>query len=133
MNTFDRLVESFKGMGLNQQAAELAAKGRGYSTVGQAREAYRRHDAIAEAERRATQATGAAAPAAPAPTLSAATALAESAAVTALGMRPDEAHRFALELREREQRRQGTDDRTARWLQTFADGLKVPLREVAGR
>lgn len=132
MDTFDRLVESFKTHGLGQEAAELAAKGRDFSTVSEAREAYRRNGAIVEAERQATDAQKTVASGQSAPLLSDARKLVESAAHASLKMRPDEAHAFATRLQERELPRRGTDG-TARWLKTFAEGLSVRLQEAGTR
>lgn len=112
MGSFEQLVESFRRIGLDPTSAEMAAS-RGYGNVMQAREAYRRQDAQAEAGGAVS-----------ARTLDEARGLVAAAATRSLGMRPVEAQQYAQRMQLREVSRRGTDG-TAVWLCDLAEALNA--------
>jgi hypothetical protein len=116
MDTFDRMVATFKRMGLSESAAKLAVA-RGQGTEQQVREAWRSGEAAAEASRMRESATAV-------PPIVEQTAV---AARTHLSMSDGEARTFAAQLHEREVRRAGPAHAES-YLRTFVEGLRAPRR-----
>lgn len=121
MNSFDEMVGMFETNGLSREAAEIAARGRDYATVAEAREAAILNDRLTAAQEAADETTAYAPPGTP-PALAEAVALAESAARTRLGMPFVEAREYVEDLTRREVARRG-DGGAARWLKQFAGAV----------